>query len=278
MPLAQAATFEFEPSRAEMGVGEVLRLEVRMDSPENVNAVQGRVEFPKDILEVKRISEGASIINLWIVHPRVTDGKIEFSGAIPGGYPAFDGVLFTIDFLAKKPGNAKISIQNALALLNDGEGTEASLIRREAVIKVTSEPQNLPDPEEPDEILPEIFSVTLIDGGELIGEGKFAVFSTQDKGSGLSHYEVFEGRSFIFRPDPKEWQVAGSPYLLMDQDQKSWLAVKAIDNQGNERVVWIAPPGYALRLILLTIPSIFILALVLLLRIRAKHSRDTNKH
>ncbi|TSC83020.1 MAG: hypothetical protein G01um101419_344 [Parcubacteria group bacterium Gr01-1014_19] len=267
-----AAVFEFEPSKTEMGVGEVVRLELRMDSPENVNAVQGRIEFPKEILEVKRISEGVSIINLWVVRPKAVDGRIEFSGAIPGGYPAFDGVLFTIDFLAKKPGSAKISIQNALALLNDGEGTETSLIRKEAIITVSEAPKNLPDPETQDLDAPELFGITVIDGGELIGEGRFAVFATQDKGSGLRHYEIFEGKSF-FKPDPDKWQIAESPYLLMDQDLKSWIAVKAVDNQGNERVVWLVPSSYALRLILLTISAIFILALVVLLKIRAKWRR-----
>jgi len=89
-----------------------------------------------------------------------------------------------------------------------------------------------------------------------IFDGKwFLVFATQDKGSGIDHYEVLERRElkiqklgfskekslhskfYILNP----WRVAESPYLLKDQELKSYIYVKAIDKAGNERVATLSP-------------------------------------
>lgn len=268
--MAQAAVFEILPSVSNVGAGESVRLEVRMDSPENVNAIEGVISFPADLLEVKRISEGSSVVSLWIDRPKVVGGTIRFSGAIPGGYPAFDGLLFSVDFVAKNPGTAKVSVKNGLALLNDGQGSEARLSVKDAVIKITALSQGSVAQEIVDEISPETFEPSIIEGDGLIGEGKYLVFSTQDKGAGIFGYEVFEGKSFLFLPNPKEWELAESPYLLKDQERKSWVAIRATDINNNSRIIWIAPEGYGYRVALLTITGLFIVVLVVFLYKRKK--------
>jgi len=59
-------------------------------------------------------------------------------------------------------------------------------------------------------------------------DGKyFLVFSTQDKGSGVDHYEVREGRFGGFSE-------VSSPYILKYQSLDKKIFVKAIDKFGNE--------------------------------------------
>ncbi len=64
-------------------------------------------------------------------------------------------------------------------------------------------------------------------------------FATQDKQSGIDHYEIQESRSS--KIDAGKWKTAESPYLLIDQELHSFIYVLAIDRQGNERVIKVFP-------------------------------------
>ena len=92
-----------------------------------------------------------------------------------------------------------------------------------------------------------------------IFEGKyFLVFATQDKGSGISHYEAVEFRSrnlefkkllnkaLQFITNSKfqildSYKTAESPYVLRDQKLRSYIYVKAVDKNGNERIITLTP-------------------------------------
>ncbi len=63
---------------------------------------------------------------------------------------------------------------------------------------------------------------------------KYLVFVTDDKTSGIEHYEVKEGK--------RDFKRAMSPYLLEDQSLRSRISVKAADKAGNERTAEIVPP------------------------------------
>ena len=84
-----------------------------------------------------------------------------------------------------------------------------------------------------DKIPPEAFEVE-VHQDALIFEGKyFITFSTTDKQTGLSHFEVKEGE--------RDWQQEESPYLLADQSLQSIIKVKAVDMAGNERIAEYVP-------------------------------------
>ena len=90
-----------------------------------------------------------------------------------------------------------------------------------------------------DRDLPEEFAPQIA-ADPAIFEGKwFLVFSTQDKGSGVDHYEIQETRQAEMKN--KKWVIGESPYLLKDQGLKSYIYVKAIDKSGNERIVMLPP-------------------------------------
>ena len=209
---------------------------------ENINAIEGILRFPADILEFKELNDGNSIVNFWVERPKLyTENEIIFSGITPGGFVDKRGLIFRITFLAKNEGNGKLEMQNIKALLNDGNGTAADISVSPLKIIVTSQDLSLPpkkeakDQEPPESFKPEIARDPAIFDGKW-----FLVFATQDKGLGIGHYKVREGRGGGFT-------VAESPYLLQNQNLDRKIFVKVVDKEGNERVETLYPPNYKSR-------------------------------
>jgi len=205
------------------------------------------------------------------------EGVLKFSGGIPGGYcgriPGDPGdsniigrVAFSIPGMIvgdKKEDNLSINIlKSSKVLLNDGLGTEDKLdlkdLKIEFLSKKTGEGKDWNKNIVNDDILPEPFVVELYSNKEMYQGGYYIIFSTTDKQSGIDHYEVLELREGdkigekpkinlkdklfgIGRPIP-QWKKADIPYLLLDQELQSIIKVKAIDRNGNERIVEFIPP------------------------------------
>ncbi len=215
---------------------------------ENINALEGIVRFPAELLEFKKIRDGNSIINFWIERPRERQGtgdkeqgEVVFSGITPGGYTGTKGLLFSLVFQAKKEGQGTLGIQQAKALLNDGQGTQTQLRVSDFQFSISEQipgslslVPGLKDTEPPESFMPEIAS----DPDAFEGK-RFLVFATQDKGSGISYYEVKETRQRILVFS--KWVEAESPYILQDQELRSYVFVKAIDKDGNARIEKISP-------------------------------------
>ena len=91
------------------------------------------------------------------------------------------------------------------------------------------------DRESPETFRPEIAR------DESLFDGKwFLVFATQDKKSGIDHYEVKETRQGTLTMFSK-WIPAESPYVLQDQGLRSYVFVKAVDKERNARVTKVSP-------------------------------------
>jgi len=239
-----AAELFFEARNQEFTQGEEFLVNVFLNTEgESINAVEGKIVFP-DIVELKEIRDGNSIINFWIERPKVEQaGIIGFSGIIPGGYQETKGFVFSVVFRAKASGSGTIEIREAKVLLNDGKGTPANLsisnfqfsISKEVLTTQPPVPE-IKDLEPPENFKPEIAS------DPTIFEGKwFLVFATQDKGSGIDHYEISETKRKTIRETDAKWTEVESPYLLKDQKLRSYIYVKAIDKAGNERVIMLSP-------------------------------------
>jgi hypothetical protein len=242
-PVFAAETF-FETKTQDIKAGQSFEVGVFINTDnEEINAIEGKIIFPQDLLEIKKINDGNSIINFWIDHVKncVSNGvekpnEICFSGIIPGGYNDSRGLIFSITFLAKKDGSGAIEFNGVKALRNDGKGTEAPLTISNFQFLISNLPAGEPipqitTPETEDRNPPEEFTPQIVTN-PLIFNGKwFLVFATQDKGSGIDHYEVCEGKG--------KCVTAESPYLLQNQDLDEEIVVKAVDKSGNERVVTI---------------------------------------
>jgi hypothetical protein len=98
-----------------------------------------------------------------------------------------------------------------------------------------------------DTIPPEPFSIELVFGQTAKGEKYYIVFSTSDKQTGISHYEVLEERTedaswFSFGAATAPWvTVPGPVYILSDQTLSSIIRVKAVDKAGNEYLTSLQP-------------------------------------
>jgi GxxExxY protein len=249
-PLARAAEVNVVPLNWEVGVDQNLEFNVSLSAPEeSINAIRGEVGFPTEILELKEIKDSNSIISLWLEKPHREGDKVVFAGIIPGGFNGINGQLFSLLFRTKKEGSGVIELRNMESFLNDGRGTPAPLTLFQLAFTVKKGGMVIPilskeDTEPPESFTPEVArEETLFDGKW------FLVFATQDKASGVDHYEVLETRNRgqgtrIGQRIGKWlgwWKKAESPYVLRDQGLRSFIFVKAVDKAGNERIVKINP-------------------------------------
>lgn len=94
----------------------------------NINGVEIRLEFDSRKLSVIRPAGGTSIVGIWVEPPSYdnSEGIVNYVGVIPGGITTEAGLIGSITFQAKSPGNARVSFKaNSKILLNDGLGTES---------------------------------------------------------------------------------------------------------------------------------------------------------
>lgn len=205
---------------------------------EYINAVEGKILFPNDLLELKEIRDGNSIVNFWIEKPHISPlGAIVFSGITPGGFSGQKGLLLSVLFRAKASGEGTIRIDEVQVLKNDGEGTPASLkifpfqfsaSEGYPAIQPIVKPMRDTGP-------PEAFRPEIAQNSDMFNGQWFLVFATQDKGSGIDRYEVCEGSK-------RKCVIAESPYVLQNQMLDQKVFVKVIDKSGNEQIEVFYPP------------------------------------
>jgi hypothetical protein len=233
---AEAAAFEIAPG-AEVAVTFVLDGE-----GEDMNAVEGAVGLEGSGIEIADVRSGNSDVTLWVEPPAIGgDGSVRFAGIIPGGR-SDPARLFRLILRGTGEGSAGIAVRDLRVLLNDGNGTETPSRFLPATILVRRGAPPVPvelvdkDREVPESFVPEIIrDPSLLDGRYVL------IFMTQDKGSGMDHYEVFESRRELTLEQDVAWERAESPYGLKDQALKSYVFVKAVDREGNTRIARLEP-------------------------------------
>jgi hypothetical protein len=211
---------------------------------EIINALEGEILFPEELLELVEIRDGDSIINLWVERPSIElTGKVIFSGIIPTGFtgvlsPYYEGYgpgkIFSLIFVSKKEGQGTVVLENGKVLLHDGLGTPANVKISNFQFSISKDVPGFEFEISKDIELPEPFLPEITEDQNIFDGKWFLVFVTQDKGSGIDHYEVQESRRE--KIENGKWITAESPYVLKDQKLKSWIYVKAVDKAGNERV------------------------------------------
>ncbi|MEK7176444.1 MAG: cohesin domain-containing protein [Patescibacteria group bacterium] len=238
-----AAQISFDAKTTQTQVGKNFEVILFVNTEqENLNAFEGKVTFPNALLDLKEIRDGNTIVNFWIEKPKAQDNAIIFSGVTPGGFNGKSGLIFSVIFEAKQEGVAKFEVKDARILRNDGIGSMVVLsmmplevvISKEARIEIPAI-QKIEDREQPELFVPEIARDESISDGEW-----FIAFITQDKVSGIDHYEIKESRQKILTFFSR-WRAAESPHVLKDQELRSYIFVKAVDKAGNERIVKLSP-------------------------------------
>lgn len=293
---------------------------VRLDEQnECVNAVMVSIAYDPSEITVRDVATGKSILTLWTQRPTVHKdgggkeiGRVTFEGGIPGGYcgrvegdPGLTNILaeLVIGGVPKAEGmgvrtETHLHVEpTTYAFLHDGLGTRANTTYLGTTVTMEQqggEPKNVwTDDLWNDRISPEYFEITLVEGPSVGNPRHYIVFSTLDKQSGLSHYEVLETDpdrfgflSWALRK--AHWVRAESPYVLRDQELQSKIMVKAVDKNGNERIATYVPPMSPLAEItqlsfvvpVLILVTFFVVLLSLFIAIRRKRTRayDTFAH
>jgi len=235
-----AAEIFFGVQNQKIGLDKLFEVGVFINTEnEPVNTVAGKINFSSELLELKEIREGNSIVNFWIEKPKTKDGGVVFSGITPGGYVGQNGYLFSLIFETKKIGENIITTAEEQIFLNDGQGSKASIKQAPLFLQIE---ENVPDGEfspPSDSEKPEPFEITVAQDSEIFGGKYFLVFAAQDKNSGIDHNEVQESNNKQTKVG--KWIAAESPYVLRDQRLRSYIYVKAIDRAGNERISELEP-------------------------------------
>ena len=257
LPLsADAAVLALISPNKSASVGQKIEVFLLVDpEAQSINAVEGKISYSGN-LKLDSINDGDTILPFWVERPAVlADGRISFSGIVPGGYKASmdnaglsinAGKIFKLIFTAKNPGPANINIEAPKVLLNDGAGTEAKLTAYGLAFSVSGSgvaPEASLPPE--DITPPEKFSPGISRDPNIFENKWFLVFKTRDGGSGIDYYEVSEKSGFNFFGIEivgfGGWERAESPYLLKDQSLKSYIYARAVDRSGNRETGVLRP-------------------------------------
>lgn len=215
----------------EVLVGTPFTIDFFLDSEgETYNALSATIPFP-DGISLQRVTYGNSFLHFWTVPPENREHSLVFSGIAPGGFLGESGEVVSVEAVADSLGIYTLAFADTTLLRHDGLGTQDPLFFSGATFAVTPDAPPLPAQIE-DEDLPEAFVPVISSSPELFDGQWFLVFATQDKGSGVSYYEVCEGRSRCVR--------AESPYALRYQALDRAIVVKAFDTFGNVRIVELA--------------------------------------
>lgn len=304
--VAAAATLYIDPSSTELYRGDTRSVAVRLDVDENecVNAVDAVISYDEGI-RVIDVSRGDSIFSLWLEDPVIDEAArtVTFAGGIPNGYcgriqgdPRLTNTI--VELVVRAPGFSVGSGDNELAniyftsqtraFLNDGRGTEASLATYGTEIFLHKRPGTTTSDTwtaevGADERPPEPFSIELVQQDDVFSGKYYIVFNTTDKQSGIDHYEVIEerledGALFRWGSPTAPWVEAKSPYVLLDQDLRSAIRVKAIDKAGNERIATLVPDedlqrSYLAINILILVSALAVLCVVVLVILKAIRKR-----
>ncbi|MEK7613467.1 MAG: cohesin domain-containing protein [Patescibacteria group bacterium] len=146
---ADAAALRMKPSQAEVTVGNIVRIQVAVDTQGKViNNTESVVQFPTDLLEVVSLDSASSIFSLWVENPSFsnTTGQVTFNGGVPNpGFQGSSGNIVSIVFRAKKAGTASVLFLNSAVRENDGLGTDILTETSASTITIRA-PQTTPAP------------------------------------------------------------------------------------------------------------------------------------
>ncbi len=216
-------------------------------SDEGINAISADININQGTARFNQIQDGNSIISAWIEKPTISNNIIHFAGIIPGGfagvYSPFNkdkqpGLVLQFVLSTKTPGTVSLGISNVQAFSGQAQALNLSIDPQNLNINFTKVSDEHFSLSKSDTTTPSDLGlqITHLDKDT---KNWFAVFSARDNESGIDHYEYQE--SFESTPDPSKWQTAESPKELIDQSLHHYVFVKAVDRNGNEKIISVQP-------------------------------------
>jgi hypothetical protein len=120
-----------ETSVTTIQAGESFSIDVYAYAHVPVNAVDIRLEFPKEQVEIVGIDKGQSVITLWAQEPFVENNSVVLQGGtFRRGFKG-DHLIATINAKATETGLAQISVGDVQLLAGDGSGSEVTVTQND---------------------------------------------------------------------------------------------------------------------------------------------------
>ncbi|MES2470860.1 MAG: hypothetical protein V4526_01345 [Patescibacteria group bacterium] len=240
-----AAELRFDISRKEISKQQEFAIDLLLDTKgETINAIEGEVVYPEGALQLVAVHDGNSIVPLWVQKAEDNNGRIAFSGIIPGGfkglvdplsYPSlYPGAVFKLIFRGTEKGIGEIKLENVRLLRSDGHGSEVSVEIYPVLVSVSSYTLNQPY-ELNDSVAPEFQIAAFEPKGGVFVDSPALVFLASDKESGVKEYQV--------KIEDGSWIVAESPYATDNYFVSKKFNIKAIDYSGNEKITEVTSPS-----------------------------------
>lgn len=144
---APGASLAILPAVYDFSLNQTFSVNVVVSAEVPINAVEAKLVFEPDKLEVVEVSEEGSIMLLWVEEPNFSNasGTIGFAGGLYGGFTGQDGKVISAIFKTKKAGVAKINFEEAKVLAHDGKGTD--ILRKTAGATYLIKAEKPPSPD-----------------------------------------------------------------------------------------------------------------------------------
>jgi hypothetical protein len=263
----EAATIRVVPDVVPVLVGTPVTLTIYADIGDEVaNAVEATV-IHDEALSFVDASDNNSSILFWVKYPSsCSKTTVCLSGIAPGGFTGASHVIASLTFMPTQTGTSTISFSPFTILKHDGKGSAIPVSAPPIQLVIENAltggiaPVTYTDTEAPEAFTPVVTSdVDVYDGAFVL------IFETKDKQTKIVSYRVKEYQHRLlawFSP----WEKASSPYKLHDQSLQSYIAVVAIDEAGNERVM-VVPPKVPYGIPTIYIMSVFLVFLCMFIGI-----------
>jgi hypothetical protein len=269
----EAATVRVVPDVVPVRVGTPVTLTLYADvQDEVVNAIEASFNHDQKLRFVDASDNDSSVL-FWIRYPSVcTVSMVCFSGIAPGGFTGMSQGIASLTFMPIETGTTTVSFSPIVILRHDGKGSTVPVVAEpvqlyiEAAFPGAIAPVTYSDTEPP-----EAFNTQIITDPDVYDGAHVLIFDTKDKQTKVVSYFVKEYTHPLiawFAP----WHKAQSPYRLRDQQLQSYVAVMAVDEAGNERLMSIEPRNpSSMKLVYSSVLSIVVVILSIILY-RRRHS------
>ncbi|USN87833.1 MAG: hypothetical protein H6779_00080 [Candidatus Nomurabacteria bacterium] len=158
------------PSQTLVMQGENFSVDVYVNAHIPVNAIDVRVAFPKDKVQVLGIDKGGSVLTIWTEEPIIENNTVKFSGGTFKRGFLGEHLIGTINAKAKYTGKTEFAVTEAQLLAGDGAGSVVAIDNESTESKTSFYiyDQN----EDPTKISAEI-GVNIV--GDLDGDGSVSI-------------------------------------------------------------------------------------------------------
>jgi plastocyanin len=249
---ASEGVLSLSPTNQWVAPGGTLTVDIVVNSRTRVNAVEGTVTYPKNLLTATAVSTDGSAITLWAEEPMINadQGTVRFAGGTAGGRTGGlfgSGHVLTITFNVIQAGMARVTLEDSSVLAHDGLGTPVTgvsaagryTLQAEAPGRTFIEPGDLiklPDDSNPDTLIDTAVYYYGYDGLRYVFPNSQTYFTWYNDFSGIKNVGLAQmgtigiGGNVTYRPGVKMIKIDSDPkvYAVGKGGLLHWVSSEAL--------------------------------------------------